>query len=702
MGINTSGANMKSKTFHFVLLGIFFVLAVSAAGAADPWSGAKIMPQSIQLQVQVAGCTTGSVYQVSWPATVVKIEGQWLWIEEDGGCSSPPVAGWVSKEEVLKLDEANEFYLKSIEKFDQPWLHWFRGIVLEATQQPTAARAEYLAYLQLRPSDPDTSPQGVVDRDLQYLDAAMRLARLKANGAKKSADAVLAARLLHDLSDSALRGGIQRPQLAFEQGEALRKAYSLRSSKAESAEKIPVPAISVPGSSAVTPAEMCFQSADFFYQRMASPGGPEERRPCISCLKGYLGRGELYLDRVKILRNQVDQGIKDALRPDPRAPSKAASDAAAAENSGSEAGTSAGDDSAAAYQYDATRAEAYARMLKDFTRKLKKAPPGSSVVLQARALCALLSDAIASLQTAADSFDAALAISAEAIEAYRDRGTAYFERAQAESILADILDARADLKDWLVKLPGNAIAPEQLDRAFVNGQADFYSALRALKQDEEAIALADALRKDIASAEEALAKNSLASLIKPGKPPVQAGQNAGSDEFESAIRRITDVRTRARAMAGKENSPEKKVNDEKESPCAKVFEAERQARRHIADASTKMSLSVKTLQSSANLKAAESALHVVCLKQCFSGADELELLASIYSAQCNFERADYYQKLATIFAAEDDRPQVLDTLRYYEAQAALVLPKVPAKTPTQAGGSKSPAAGAAGDSGGGE
>ena len=137
---------MKSNSLR---IGLFscIVISTALAIAADPWNGARIMPKSPTLQLRVEDSTTGGVYQVSWPATVENVEGQWLWIEDNSGASGQAVAGWVSKEEVLMLADANEFYLKGIESSGAPWLHWFRGIVLEESQQPAAAGAEYRAYL---------------------------------------------------------------------------------------------------------------------------------------------------------------------------------------------------------------------------------------------------------------------------------------------------------------------------------------------------------------------------------------------------------------------------------------------------------------------------------------------------------------------------------------------------------------------------
>ena len=53
----------------------------------------------------------------------------------------------------------------------------------------------------------------------------------------------------------------------------------------------------------------------------------------------------------------------------------------------------------------------------------------------------------------------------------------------------------------------------------------------------------------------------------------------------------------------------------------------------------------------------------------------------IYASQCNFDRAEYYQKLAVIFAGEDDRPEALATLGVYEKMGDFILVKKQPKTP---------------------
>ena len=67
-------------------------LWAAAASAADPWQNSQIMPKSDQLLLRVGRECTGDVYQIEWPATVERIEGQWLWIADHGGYHVPAIS----------------------------------------------------------------------------------------------------------------------------------------------------------------------------------------------------------------------------------------------------------------------------------------------------------------------------------------------------------------------------------------------------------------------------------------------------------------------------------------------------------------------------------------------------------------------------------------------------------------------------------
>ena len=137
---------MFRTNLRLVLWGVLGLWA-AAACAADPWQNCRIMPKSDQLLLRVGREITGDVYQIAWPATVERIEGQWLWIADHGGYRVPAVSGWVSKDEVLKFDEAHDYYMEFLQTADAPWVHWFVGICLEERKESETAQEEYLKSL---------------------------------------------------------------------------------------------------------------------------------------------------------------------------------------------------------------------------------------------------------------------------------------------------------------------------------------------------------------------------------------------------------------------------------------------------------------------------------------------------------------------------------------------------------------------------
>ena len=321
--------------------------------------------------------------------------------------------------------------------------------MLEETQQSAAARAEYRAYLNLGQDDKDGTLRGAVEqaieRDVLLLDAAMRLAHLKAKDAKTPADAEDAAGLLAGLVPIAERGGIQRPQLDYEQGEALRRAYILSNSEKNLARAGKTPQLAA--SEDLTDREDLFYNADMHYRRMAGSALSEDHRTSLRSMIGYLGRGELYLTRVKVLQNQVNKEFTDALGLDAAA-KEGAQQAGTTKNGGAAKNNAHGPatgkagpdenksaianvlrstDPGEAFRYDPSKVQAYLEMLKQYKDKLKDGR-AKGFKPQPERLCRLLATIVASLKTATESFDEAIALNRDLPEAHRDRGAAYLAR----------------------------------------------------------------------------------------------------------------------------------------------------------------------------------------------------------------------------------------------------------------------------------
>jgi tetratricopeptide (TPR) repeat protein len=130
---------LTKLTFSLAILCLFPVASHAAGGG---WKGAKIMPKSDQLMIK-GGATSGSIYDMMWPAVIEQTNGRWLWIRDEGGGREQPVAGWVYADDVLKLEEARDYYSELIRGDAPAWVYWLRGIVWENQREPGIALLDY-------------------------------------------------------------------------------------------------------------------------------------------------------------------------------------------------------------------------------------------------------------------------------------------------------------------------------------------------------------------------------------------------------------------------------------------------------------------------------------------------------------------------------------------------------------------------------
>jgi hypothetical protein len=181
-----SGAFMQRIVLSVAVTCICGLSTTVACVAADPWSGAKVLPKSTQVRLmgdekRVTERDAGSIFQIAWPARVVKIDGQWILIRDEGGYSAPPIAGWVRKQDMLRTtddgspsaDGPATFYTKKIQEDPSspeiPAYHWLRGIYWESQNQGEheIAIADYCAAIRFA-----NGPQGEGGTDAQALPVA--------------------------------------------------------------------------------------------------------------------------------------------------------------------------------------------------------------------------------------------------------------------------------------------------------------------------------------------------------------------------------------------------------------------------------------------------------------------------------------------------------------------------------------------------
>ena len=434
-------------------------LWAAAACAADPWQNCRIMPKSDQLFLRVGQEVSGDAYQIAWPATVERVEGQWLWIVDQGGYRVPVVSGWVSKDQVLRLDEAQAHYMEFLRTADGPWVHWLLGICLEEGNESRTAQQEFAKSLNADPDDAN-AVRRTVEMNPNLLDAAVHLETVKANAAKSAEEVAAAADQLQVLSDVAKSRGIRRPHTFFQQAEALNKAFRLKLEEERKKihgieEQIARANSEINGGSPEDQA--LFKKASDVYQSTAA-AGPADSQAGPHVWKGSMGRAELYLSRVAFLNDEAWSLIGEAGSP-------TAFSAVAARSSANRFGTTT-------MPIDLERLDAFTKSWQD----PKQGPGSKQGLASAHGACFCLAAEIQSLQEAVKCFDEAVAQSTDLVEAYRDRGLAYLALARCEATLAAILAAMdkvdPDFPEQLAALAPKGALPQRLDRAWWTGESN--------------------------------------------------------------------------------------------------------------------------------------------------------------------------------------------------------------------------------------
>lgn len=132
-----------------------FVLGVSALVAlvdgvaqGDLYSGNEILPKHERLVVKIGSKPVADEADFEWPVRVERVNGQWLWITDDGshhvewqanqGWVPKPIRGWVSKNDVILLEsdpiekkDALEYFTECLrENGNAGWAYWLRGVIL--------------------------------------------------------------------------------------------------------------------------------------------------------------------------------------------------------------------------------------------------------------------------------------------------------------------------------------------------------------------------------------------------------------------------------------------------------------------------------------------------------------------------------------------------------------------------------------------
>ena len=281
-------------------------------------------------------------------------------------------------------------------------------------------------------------------------------------------------------------------------------------------------------------------------------------------------------------------------------------------------------------------------MLDAFSKSWQAAKQRPATASRARAVCVCLAVEIQLLHAAVKCFDEAVRLSPDLVEAYRDRGLAYLSLARCEAVLAAIEEGDPDLHTQLASLdPEGALLPQMLDRALVDGRKHFNEALENLPVIKAKEALIATEKQDLANAVEDLAKNCVTAAVKHGGSDAKEQKRGeAATQPASSLQTVQEQLVQLRIDAAK-------LEDQ-------LDQDEKKAKEDLSKANAALDESYAMLDKSEYLRQAERSARTACGKGNFASAESLKVLAAIYASQCNFDRASFYQKLAVIFASEDE------------------------------------------------
>ena len=345
----------------------------------------------------------------------------------------------MSKDEVLKADEAQKYYLGLLQTCDVPWLHWLIGICLEEKRESTSAQEEYLRCLELRldPSDADAVRRRCRGRwQGSRICSMLRFACCdrESSTAKSAEDAAAAANALGDLRDCPTARGCGGRKCCSRRGRLFARRLASRWPKSES-----TPAKSRGRFRGLTRLKTGgrMRTAGSSRRPRTHISAPTSAYPACAatgphCWRGHLGDAELHLSRAKTLQDEAlsliaaDGASPASAVPAPKSPKNARATSPAPPTAEAES----------AKDVDLSTAPIDLKLLDVFIKRIQKGGPAMTDRAHAVSLC--LTAAVQSLHEAVRHFDKAIGLNPDLIEAYRDRGLGYYRLAQCEAILAAV------------------------------------------------------------------------------------------------------------------------------------------------------------------------------------------------------------------------------------------------------------------------
>lgn len=130
-------------------IGLAIVAAASSVAPAaegDSWIGREILAKRPDVKLKVGQQPGASVAEMAQPMRVENEQEGWVWIDSAGH------AGWLKKDDVVPLDEAEAFFSDVLRKEPKnAWAYNLRGLARERQGQLEAAIADFTEALRYDP-----------------------------------------------------------------------------------------------------------------------------------------------------------------------------------------------------------------------------------------------------------------------------------------------------------------------------------------------------------------------------------------------------------------------------------------------------------------------------------------------------------------------------------------------------------------------
>ena len=138
-----------------LFLAIVSASLASQSAVAGELIGKRVMPISDAVTLRGEGGANAKIHSIQWPASVKTIDGQWLWVQDDGGTAYPIVGGWVRGEDVVLVHEALDYYNSRLQQeAGVRGIYWLRGVCWENAREFDLATKDYEQAVQQDAQNP--------------------------------------------------------------------------------------------------------------------------------------------------------------------------------------------------------------------------------------------------------------------------------------------------------------------------------------------------------------------------------------------------------------------------------------------------------------------------------------------------------------------------------------------------------------------